>query len=150
MVTAAKASSATLKYYLMLFFFGVPISFVSVLMDLDQLERDFPPLEWLFDFLGDAIRAQIAAFLPNLALIVFMALLPKICAQFAAEHGKANLADVQVGAIMNLWVFYFVWVLFGAAAVSALFGGNLSVEKLATDMANVVDLHMVFLVIQVR
>lgn len=51
---------------------------------------------------------------------------------------------------MNLWVFYFVWVLFGAAAVSALFGGNLSVEKLATDMANVVDLHMVFLVIQVR
>lgn len=94
MVTAAKASSATLKYYLMLFFFGVPISFVSVLMDLDQLERDFPPLEWLFDFLGDAIRAQIAAFLPNLALIVFMALLPKICAQFAAEHGKANLADV--------------------------------------------------------
>lgn len=72
--------AATVLYYLMLLFYAVPISFVSSLLVLDDLEKKLPPVKTLLCFLGPFIRSQISAFLPSLALILFLSKLPALCA----------------------------------------------------------------------
>jgi len=139
-------SRTTLFFYLTLFFSFIPISFIGALVALDNLEKNVPPVKWIFDFLGSAIRTQVAAFLPNLALIVFLAQLPNICIKFASARGTADLAQVEVDAILNLWTFYFT-VLFGSVAINAALSGG-TIEEFSVSMANGVSIHVIYLCIQ--
>ena len=69
-----KLASIT-AYYAMLSFYILPITFVSGLLQLDQLSATFPFLEPLLESLGEAVRSAISAFLPTLALIIVRSLL---------------------------------------------------------------------------
>ena len=100
------------------------VAFVASLMALEQFESTMPFLRTLLCWLGPTARSLLAAFLPSLALILFLAILPKLCAKLAVMHGDVSLAQAQVRTIECVWIFQFVWVLFGASVMSGLLAGN--------------------------
>ncbi len=110
----------TASYYAMLCFYSVPIAFVSSLIALEKLQKSLPFLKVLLCLLSETARSFITAFLPQLALKLFLAILPTICTRMAWLRGSPNLARIEVDAILNLWLFQFVWVLFGTAAVNGI------------------------------
>ena len=139
---------ATILYYLCLLFYAVPISLVSSLLILEDLEQMLPPVKTILCFLGSFVRSQIAAFLPGLTLILFLSKLPKICMVFSRAHGHPDLAVLEVEQIKNVWLFQFVWVLFGISVVSGLMSGA-DLVQLAQAFANKVIFFSIFLNIQV-
>ena len=145
---AAKAGMrqtlARVAFLAMLLFYSVPVAFVASLLALDQLEENVPFLRTMNRWMGQTARSLLAAFLPSLALLLFLALLPRICAKLAAMHGDASVAQAQVRTIEAVWIFQFVWVLLGASVMSGLIAGN-DVVGVATEFANNATFFMTFL-----
>ena len=135
---------AHFAFLAMLLYFAVPVAFVASLLALDQLEEDVPFLRTINRWMGQTVRSFLAAFLPSLALLLFLALLPWICAKLAAMHGDANVAQAQARTIELVWTFQFVWVLLGASVMSGLIAGNDAVG-VATEYANNSTFFMIFL-----
>ena len=123
------------------------VAFVASLMALEQLESTVPFLATLLCWLGPTVRSLLAAFLPSLALLLFLASLPKLCAKLAAMHGDVSLAQAQVRTIEGVWIFQFVWVLFGASVMNGLLAGNDAVG-VATEYASNATFFMIFLSIK--
>ena len=70
------------------------------------------------------------------------------CLIFSRQHGHPDGAVVEVEQIKNVWLFQFVWVLFGISVVSGLMTGADHV-KLAQTFANNVTFFSIYLSIQV-
>lgn len=115
-------------YYATLAFYIVPISFVSGLLTIFQLEQTFPFLKPVFNAMGTTIMNILAAFLPTLALLVFLALLPMFCLFIAGFQGFPSLGMTSRDQFSRLFLFQFVWVFLGVTMVS---GGFALVEKLS-------------------
>ena len=124
-----KALLVTALFFGVLFFYSVPITFVSSLMVLDELERKSAVLALVLCWLGPFVRGLLAAFLPTLALLLFLSLLPVGLRALAMRKGHPDLADAEIEAILNLWLFNFVWVLLGTSIVSAILGEALAFHR---------------------
>lgn len=113
-------TTAQLIYYAMLFFYAIPIGFISLVISLDSLQKNMPFIEDLLNALGPVLKGIIAAFLPTLALLIFMALLPDICNAIAGLCCHPDQGSVMTHAFEYLWFFNFFWVFFGITIASSL------------------------------
>jgi len=127
--------ASTGVYYALLLFYAIPITFVSGLLELSELTRTFPFLEPPLTAIGPQGRAFLAAFLPTLALILFLAALPAICTAIASKQGHVSLGSVQRDAFSRLFLFQFVWVFLGVTLGSSAFALLENVEKIASNPA---------------
>ena len=138
-------------YYSLLFLYSLPITFVSSLLVLEDLEADVAFIRIALCLVGPAIRNLIAAFLPTLALTLFLSLLPSFTRKLAAMQLLPDMAAVESSAILNLWVFNYVWVLLGAPVVNGLIGlanGGSSVEKIASQVSSMSTFFIIYLSVQ--
>ena len=113
---------ATAAYCLMLAFYSLPIFSISQLLELDSLQKALPVLTPVLRALGPDVRAGLRAFLPTLALIVFLALLPVICEKLAGLHGYESRGKIQRHAFSYLFTFQLVWVFFGIVLATSVTG----------------------------
>ena len=113
---------ATAAYCLMLAFYSLPIFSISQLLELDSLQKALPALTPVLRALGPDVRAGLRAFLPTLALIVFLALLPVICEKLAGLHGYESRGKIQRHAFSYLFTFQLVWVFFGIVLATSVTG----------------------------
>ncbi|KAL3926044.1 MAG: hypothetical protein SGPRY_003499 [Prymnesium sp.] len=113
----------------LLVFYLVPIAGISTLLNADNLTF----LDPVFDALGSSIRAVFMAFLPQLATIIFMILLPSICMFFAKQMGPPLISVCQADAFHRLMTFYFVWFFIGVTLSSAALALLDKVDEITKD-----------------
>lgn len=107
-------------YLAMLFFYTIPIVAISPLLQLPQLEKNFPFVRDILDFLGDGVTAFVSSFLPTVALLIFFSLLPVICLKLAElEHWHSHSLVMNSAAQKNFF-FTFIWGFVGLALVGSL------------------------------
>ena len=126
-------------YYLMLSFYVLPITFVSGLLQLDQLSATFPFLEPILESLGEAVRSALSAFLPTLALIIFIALLPTLCTFIAGMQGYISLGRVDRDAFGRLFLFQFVWVFLGVTIGTSGLALINNLQEVARNPMSILD-----------
>jgi hypothetical protein len=102
---------------LLLFFWAAPVALISSFTQLDELEKHFPWIKPLIE--NSVLRGYLQGFLPTLAIIVFMAILPYIFSFLARAEGMTRESDIAAAATSRYVVFQIINVLF----VSAFAGG---------------------------
>ena len=124
-------------YYLVLFFYSVPIALINTLLTLSNLYTIFPPIRTLLEAIGPTAESFLIALLPTVALLVFLAVLPSICYAFASLHGFASVGQVAGKAFSGLFLFNFVWVFLGMSIGSSLLG---SVQAIINKPSEILEL----------
>ena len=117
---AAMRIFVVMIYLASLIFFSVPVAAVASLLSLDSLERRWPWVRGLLDFLGEGMTAIISAWLPTVALSLFLAVLPAICKTLSELHGAPARSVEQRAAFEMLFFFELVWVFLGIAITNGL------------------------------
>ncbi|KAL1530788.1 hypothetical protein AB1Y20_001684 [Prymnesium parvum] len=120
LLAAAALPAMRALYVAVLFFYSIPITFVSTLLQVPTLERHSPLIKSVLDALGPAVTAFLTSFLPTVALLVFTAMLPSICVFLSESEGWPSHSLVQKQAFEKLFLFEFVWVFIGVAIASGL------------------------------
>ena len=126
-------------YYAMLCVYMLPIGIVSGLLELDVLTRSLPFLEPLVGQLGPSARGFLTAFLPTLALIAFIALLPMICHYIAGIEGPISLSQQSREAFHRLYLFQFVWVFLGVTIGSTGLALVENLQEIAQNPISILD-----------
>ena len=109
---APVALGASALYGATLFFYSIPIGFISLLMNLSELYAVpvvGPVVRIILTELGPTLESFIAALLPTLAQLVFMALLPSLCVYISSYQGHASVGKMQAAAFAKLFTFNFTW-----------------------------------------
>ncbi|GBG63700.1 hypothetical protein CBR_g39011 [Chara braunii] len=89
--------------FLIIVFYMIPIAFVSGLSTLDNLKRTLTFLKPVFEI--GAVKAILDAFLPQLALIVFLALLPGLLMKLSKSEGILSLGHATRAAAGKYFYF---------------------------------------------
>lgn len=97
-------------------FWSIPVSFISSLTSLEKLSESLPFLEPLVDA-NPAVKGFLQGFLPTLAIIVFMALLPTILRAMSVFAGAAWESDVQ-REVLSKYYFFQVFNVFLVTTLS--------------------------------
>ncbi|XP_009377479.2 CSC1-like protein ERD4 [Pyrus x bretschneideri] len=116
-------------------FFMVPIAFISAFTTLDNLKKLLPFLKPILK--QEAIRTVLEAYLPQIALLLFLAFLPK----FLLFLSKAEGIPSQSHAVRATSGKYFYFIIFnvflGVTVGGTLFSTLKTIEK---DPNSLVDL----------
>ncbi|KAL1507765.1 hypothetical protein AB1Y20_007375 [Prymnesium parvum] len=112
---AVQRASVPWLYNLMLMLYLVPIAGVSTLLNAENLTF----LDPVFEALGATIKTAIMSVLPQLATIIFMAILPALCMMFTKLTGPPLISVCQADAFRRLMMFYFIWFFLGVTLGSA-------------------------------
>ncbi|MCO5607012.1 hypothetical protein L7F22_061203 [Adiantum nelumboides] len=117
--------------FLMILFYMIPIVFISAVIALDNLEKKVTFLKPI------VIKAVLQAFLPQLALIVFLALLPMLLLKLSQAEGIPAQSHVVRGAAGKYFYFNVFNVFLGVTI-----GGSLlnSLNDLKDDPKSIVSL----------
>ena len=110
---------ARAAYYAILALYMVPIGIVSGLLTIFELQKNFPFLKVIFDAMGDTFTNILAAFLPTLALILFLALLPQFCLTIAGLQNFPAMGQTTRDQFRRLFLFQFIWVFLGVTLGSS-------------------------------
>jgi hypothetical protein len=121
--------------FLTIIFFMIPITFISGLTTLPNLRKTLPFLKPIID--QDAIKTVLGAFLPQLALIVFLALLPK----FLLFLSKAEGIPLESHAIRAASGKYFYFSVFNVFIGVTLSGSLLeNLKEIQKNPNSIVEL----------
>ena len=121
--------------FLLLLFWAAPVALISSLTQLDELEKQFPVLVPLLE--NSILRGYLQGFLPTLAIVVFMAILPYIFSFLAHAEGMTRQSDIEAAATSRYVLFQIINVLF----VSAFAGGMWeTMNEIIKNPGSVVDL----------
>ncbi|CAA0823737.1 CSC1-like protein ERD4 [Striga hermonthica] len=113
--------------FLTIFFYMIPIGFISALTTLDNLKKLLPFLKPIVD--QPAVRTVLQAYLPQLALIVFLALLPKFLLFLSKAEGIPSECHAQRAASGKYFYFSVLNVFIGVTVGSTLFSTLKQIEK---------------------
>ncbi|KAK6150094.1 hypothetical protein DH2020_017619 [Rehmannia glutinosa] len=105
--------------FLTIFFYMIPIGFVSALTTLDNLKKLLPFLKPVVD--QPAIKTVLQAYLPQLALIIFLAMLPKFLLFLSKAEGIPSESHAQRAASGKYFYFSVLNVFIGVTLGSTLF-----------------------------
>eukprot|EP00808_Paulinella_micropora_P011902 g6548.t1 len=106
--------------FFLIFFYIIPVSFISVLTSLSSLTKAIPFLEPLLNA-SPAIRGILEGVLPTLVLNVFLSVLPTILTFLAIKKGDICRSEV----LMDLFRYYHLFNLFNVFLVFTLSGSIL-------------------------
>ncbi|XP_073038127.1 CSC1-like protein ERD4 [Primulina eburnea] len=110
-----------------IFFYMIPIGFVSALTTLANLRKVLPFLKVIVD--QPALKTVLEAYLPQLALIIFLALLPKFLLFLSKAEGIPSESHAQRAASGKFFYFSVLNVFIGVTISSTLFTELKAIEK---------------------
>lgn len=105
--------------FLTVVFFMIPISFISAITTLDNLRKSLPFLKVIVD--RPAIKTVLQAYLPQLALILFLAFLPKFLMFLSKTEGIPSQSHVIRAASGKYYYFVVFNVFLGVTLSGTLF-----------------------------
>ncbi|WOL07883.1 hypothetical protein Cni_G16632 [Canna indica] len=108
--------------FLTVCFYMIPITIISSLTTLPNLKKYLPFLKKIID--QPEIRTVLEAFLPQLALILFMALLPSLLMFLSKEEGIPSESHV-VRAASGKYFYFIVFNVFLGVTIGGTLLGNL-------------------------
>lgn len=111
---------------LTIFFYMIPIGFISALTTLKNLRKYLPFLKVIVD--QPAIKTVLEAYLPQLALIVFLALLPKFLLFLSKAEGIPSESHATRAASGKYFYFTVLNVFIGVTIGSTLFNTFKSIQ----------------------
>ncbi|XP_022715476.1 CSC1-like protein ERD4 [Durio zibethinus] len=113
--------------FLTIVFYMIPIGFISALTTLKNLRKLLPFLKPIVDM--DAIKTVLEAYLPQLALIIFLALLPKFLLFLSKTEGIPSGSHVIRAASGKYFYFTVLNVFIGVTIGGTLFSSLKTIEK---------------------
>lgn len=124
--------------FFLVFFWMVPVTFVSSLSNLETLSK-VEGLSFLVDVVesSTAVKNFVDGFLPSLALIIFMALLLLIIRVVSAQSGLYTISDLDKAVLNRYFLFQLFNVFLGYTISGTIFN---SLNKLIDDPTSAVDL----------
>ena len=145
----------SVAHFFLVFFWVVPVGFVSSLTSLQELSKRLPFLEPVVDA-NPVVKGFLEGFLPALAMIIFMSILPLILRVMGIAQG------IQAETWLDLFIFrrYFVFQLFNFFLVTCLAGSVIKqidsiihnptsiVTLLATSLPATADVFMAYILLQ--
>ncbi|KAK3432734.1 hypothetical protein EUGRSUZ_D00260 [Eucalyptus grandis] len=112
---------------LTIFFYMIPITFVSAIMTLENLKKYLPFLEPIVDIA--VIRTVLEAYLPQIVLIVFLDLLPKLLLFLSKLEGIPSQSHIERAASGKYFYFTVLNVFIGVTVGGTLFATFKEIEK---------------------
>lgn len=142
-------SNLSLKYYarevrkyvvyfivaLTVFFFMIPIGIISAFTTLENLMKLLPFLKPVLNI--RAIRTVLGAYLPQLALIIFLAMLPKLLMFLSKEEGIPSESHAVRAASGKYFYFTVLNAFLGVTLGGTLFGNFKEMEKDPNKIVNI-------------
>ncbi|XP_021904650.1 CSC1-like protein ERD4 [Carica papaya] len=120
---------------LMILFYMIPISFISALTTLPKLQKALPFLKPIVEIAP--IRTVLEAYLPQIALIVFLALLPKLLLFLSKTEGIPSQSHAVRAASGKYFYFIVLNVFIGVTITGTLFG---TLKTIQNDINGIVGL----------
>ncbi|XP_073140981.1 CSC1-like protein ERD4 [Henckelia pumila] len=120
--------------FLTIFFYMIPIGFVSALTTLPNLMKVLPFLKVIVD--QPALKTVLEAYLPQLALILFLALLPKFLLFLSKAEGIPSESHAQRAASGKFFYFSVLNVFIGVTISSSLFT---ELKKIENKPSSIID-----------
>ena len=136
-------------------FWAVPVAFVGVLSNIDQLRSQFSWLSWMYK-IPPAIFGVVSGLLPAVLLAVLMALLPIILRLAAQLGGLPSKAAIELRTQNFYFAFQVVQVFLVAtlasaatAVVPAIINNPLSAANLlATSLPKAYTVYVSYFIVQ--
>eukprot|EP00051_Salpingoeca_urceolata_P024318 m.425744 g.425744 ORF g.425744 m.425744 type:complete len:717 (+) comp20220_c0_seq3:144-2294(+) len=115
----------------------IPVAFVSALTTLESL-GDLGA-DWLVDLVetSDVLKGFLEGFLPTLALIIFMALLPPILTALTSAEGVASFGLISKGMMTKLYLFYLINVFVVSLLAGSVFD---QLDPIIEDPSSIISL----------
>ncbi|KAE8659613.1 CSC1-like protein ERD4 [Hibiscus syriacus] len=113
--------------FLTIIFYMIPITFISAFTTLENLRKLLPFLKPVVDV--DALKTVLEAYLPQLALIIFLALLPKLLLFLSKTEGIPSGSHVIRAASGKYFYFIVFNVFIGVTIGGTLFSELKTIEK---------------------
>ncbi|GLT59149.1 hypothetical protein SLA2020_319850 [Shorea laevis] len=113
--------------FLTMVFYGIPIAFISAFTTLDNLKKLLPFLKPVVNIA--AIRTILEAYLPQLALIIFLALLPKFLLFLSKTEGIHSESHAIRAASGKYFYFIVINVFIGVTVGGTIFSTIKTIEK---------------------
>ena len=112
---------------LTILFYMIPIGLISALTTLDNLKKLLPFLKPIVDIA--AVKTVLEAYLPQIALIVFLALLPKLLLALSKAEGIPSVGHAVRATSGKYFYFIVLNVFIGVTLGGTLFRTFKSIEK---------------------
>lgn len=112
---------------LTILFYMIPIGFISALTTLDNLKKLIPFIKPVVNVAS--IKTVLEAYLPQIALLVFLALLPKLLLSLSKAEGIPSESHVVRAASGKYFYFSVLNVFIGVTVGSTLFTTLKAIEK---------------------
>jgi len=122
--------------FFLVFFWSVPVTFLSGFSNLGTLAK-VSAFSWLVDIINKSavLAGFLQGFLPNLVLIIFMALLVPIITAVSKAQGYHSNSEIDESVFSK----YFLFLVFNVFLVSAIAGSIFqSIESIAKDPSSIV------------
>ncbi|KAL8228769.1 hypothetical protein R6Q57_013669 [Mikania cordata] len=113
--------------FLTICFYMIPIGVISAFTTLPNLRKLLPFLKPILD--QDAIRTVLGAYLPQLALIIFLALLPKFLLFLSKAEGIPSESHAERATSGKYFYFSVFNVFIGVTIGGTLFDSLKDIEK---------------------
>lgn len=113
--------------FLTIFFYMIPIGLISALTTLANLKKLLPFLKPVLD--QSTIRTILGAYLPQLALIIFLALLPSFLLFLSKAEGIPSLSHAERAASGKYFYFSVLNVFIGVTVGHTLFDTLKQIEE---------------------
>eukprot|EP01132_Coremiostelium_polycephalum_P006240 gene6240-7771_t len=124
--------------FFLIFFWSIPVTFLSGFSNLGTLAK-VPAFSWLVDIINKSsvLSGFLQGFLPNLVLIIFMALLIPIMTALSKAQGFFSNSDIEKSVFRK----YFLFLVFNIFLVSAIAGSIFqSIEAIAENPSSIVPM----------
>ncbi|XP_057463559.1 CSC1-like protein ERD4 [Actinidia eriantha] len=112
---------------LTIFFYMIPIAFVSAFTTLENLRKYLPFLKSIVDL--DALKTVLEAYLPQLALIIFLMFLPKLLLFLSKAEGIPSESHIARAASGKYFYFTVFNVFIGVTLGGTLFDSFKKIQK---------------------
>jgi hypothetical protein len=115
---------------LAILFYMIPIGFISAFTTLDNLKKLLPFIKPVVNI--GALKTVLEAFLPQLALIIFLALLPKFLFFLSKAEGIPSVSHAVRAASGKYFYFSVLNVFIGVTVGGTLFDSLKKLRRIPT------------------
>ncbi|KAK4782617.1 hypothetical protein SAY86_016719 [Trapa natans] len=112
---------------LTIFFYMIPIGFISAFTTLENLKKLLPFLKSIIN--QPEVRTILEAYLPQIALIVFLAMLPKLLLFLSKSEGIPSKSLIERAASGKYFYFSVLNVFIGVTVGGTLFTTFKTIQK---------------------
>eukprot|EP00123_Amoebidium_parasiticum_P000769 comp11670_c0_seq1/m.6194 comp11670_c0_seq1/g.6194 ORF comp11670_c0_seq1/g.6194 comp11670_c0_seq1/m.6194 type:complete len:776 (-) comp11670_c0_seq1:261-2588(-) len=122
--------------FFLVFFYMIPVAAVQGLTSMQALSDSIPAFEKIANS-SPAVRGFLEGFLPTLALRIFFAILPMICAFFATFEGQEANSWIEMSQMAKLFYFQLFNIFLGSLLSGSIFT---QIEQIVDDPTSIASL----------